>query len=89
MEAQREAVKMQSPGWGLGLCRADSENFVHVRPTGSRSITVKRSIPWVRYWLEVILTLMRWYRAYPLSLRHRGTGAQKRGVFVEQMTVRR
>ncbi|MDD2920442.1 IS6 family transposase [Rhodoferax sp.] len=39
--------------------------------------------------LEVMLTCVRWYVAYPLSLRHVEEMMQKRGVFVDHSTVHR
>src|SRR6202047_266711 len=39
--------------------------------------------------LEVMLTWLRWYVAYPLSLRHIEEMMQERGVFVDHATVHR
>src|SRR6202023_2201739 len=39
--------------------------------------------------LEVMLTCVRWYVAYPLSLRHIEEMMQERGVFVDHATVHR
>src|ERR1035437_3138804 len=39
--------------------------------------------------LEVMLTCVRWYVAYPLSLRHVEEMMQERGVFVDHSTVHR
>ena len=39
--------------------------------------------------LEVMLTRVRWYVAYPLSLRHVEEMMQERGVFVDHSTVHR
>ena len=36
-----------------------------------------------------MLTCMRWYVAYPLSLRHVGEMMQERDVFVDHSTVHR
>ena len=41
------------------------------------------------YPLEVMLTCVRWYVAYPLSLRHIEEMMQERGVFVDHSTVHR
>jgi len=41
------------------------------------------------YPLEVMLTCVRWYVAYPLSLRHVEKMMQERGVFVDHSTVHR
>jgi putative transposase len=42
-----------------------------------------------QYPLEVMLTYVRWYAAYPLSLRHIEEMMQGRGVFVDHSTVHR
>jgi transposase-like protein len=39
--------------------------------------------------IDVILTCVRWYVAYPLSLRHIDEMMQERGVFVDHVTVHR
>ena len=41
------------------------------------------------YFLEVMLTCVPWYVAYPLSLRHIEEMMQERGVFVDHSTVHR
>ena len=41
------------------------------------------------YQLEVMLTCVRWYVAYPLSLRHLEEMMHERGVFVDHSTVHR
>ena len=41
------------------------------------------------YQLEVMLTCVRWYVAYPLSLRHIEEMMHERGVFVDHSTVHR
>jgi len=43
----------------------------------------------IHYPLEVMLTCVRWYVAYPLSLRHIEEMMQERGVFVDHSTVHR
>lgn len=41
------------------------------------------------YPIDVMLTCVRWYVAYPLSLRHVEEMMQERGVFVDHSTVHR
>src|SRR2546428_3929328 len=43
----------------------------------------------LHYPVEVMLTCVRWYVAYPLSLRHIEELMQERGVFVDHATVHR
>jgi putative transposase len=43
----------------------------------------------MHYPLEVMLTCVRWYVAYPLSLRHIEEMMAERGVFVDHATVHR
>jgi transposase-like protein len=43
----------------------------------------------LHYPLEVMLTCVRWYVAYPLSLRHTEEMMRERGVFVDHATVHR
>ena len=43
----------------------------------------------MHYPLEVMLTCVRWYAAYPLSLRHIEEIMQERGVSVDPATVHR
>ena len=43
----------------------------------------------LHYPLEVMLTCVRWYVAYPLSLRHSEEMMAERGVFVDHVTVHR
>lgn len=43
----------------------------------------------LHYPLEVMLVCVRWYVAYPLSLRHFEEMMQERGVFVDHSTVHR
>ena len=43
----------------------------------------------LHYPLEVMLTCVRWYVAYPLSLRHIQEMMRERGVFVDHATVHR
>lgn len=41
----------------------------------------------LHYPLEVMLTCVRWYVAYPLSLRHIEEIMHERGVFVDHTTI--
>ena len=43
----------------------------------------------LHYPLEVMLTCVRWYVAYPLSLRHIEEMMRERGIFVDHATVHR
>ena len=43
----------------------------------------------MHYPLEVMLVCVRWYAAYPLSLRHIEEMMAERGVFVDHATVHR
>src|SRR5471030_1737660 len=43
----------------------------------------------LHYPLEVILTCVRWYVAYPLNLRHREGMMAERGIAVDHSTVHR
>ena len=43
----------------------------------------------LHYPLDVILTFVRWYAAYPLSLRHLEEMMAERGVSVDHSTVHR
>jgi len=51
---------------------------------GLRKVIKRRHYP-----LEVMLTCVRWYAAYPLSLRHIEEMMQERGVLVDHATVHR
>ena len=51
--------------------------------------TLKKVLKRLHYPLDVILTCVRWYVAYPLSLRHIEEMMQERGVFVDHSTVHR
>ncbi|MFL9921710.1 IS6 family transposase [Paraburkholderia fungorum] len=50
---------------------------------------VARVLKRLRYPLDVILTCVRWYVAYPLSLRHLEEMMAERGVSVDHSTVHR
>jgi transposase-like protein len=50
---------------------------------------LRRVIKRMHYPLEVMLTCVRWYVAYPLSLRHIEEMMAERGVFVDHATVHR
>jgi len=51
--------------------------------------TLRKVLKRLHYPLEVMLTCVRWYVAYPLSLRHVEKMMQERGVFVDHSTVHR
>jgi putative transposase len=51
--------------------------------------TLRKVLHRLHYPLEVMLTCVRWYVAYPLSLRHIEEMMQERGVFVDHTTVHR
>ena len=53
------------------------------------SSTLSKVLQRLHYPLEVMLTCVRWYVAYPLSLRHVEEMMQERGVFVDHSTVHR
>ena len=48
---------------------------------------LRKVIRRMHYPLEVMLTCVRWYAAYPLSLRHIEEMMEERGVFVDHATV--
>src|SRR5450830_1800460 len=50
---------------------------------------LRKVIKRMHYPLEIMLMCVRWYVAYPLSLRHIGEMMQERGVFVDHATVHR
>ena len=50
---------------------------------------VRKVIKRMHYPLEVMLTCVRWYAAYPLSLRHIEEMMAERGVVVDHATVHR
>lgn len=50
---------------------------------------LRKVIKRMHYPLEVMLTCVRWYAAYPLSLRHIEEMMQERGVVVDHATVHR
>ena len=51
--------------------------------------TVARVLKRLHYPLDVILTCVRWYVAYPLSLRHLEEMMSERGIEVDHSTVHR
>jgi len=55
----------------------------------TRDPGVARVLKRLHYPLEVILTCMRWYVAYPLSLRHLEEMMAERGIAVDHSTVHR
>jgi transposase-like protein len=50
---------------------------------------LRRVLKRLHYPLEIMLTCVRWYVAYPLSLRHIEEMMRERGVFVDHTTIRR
>ncbi|MSQ56784.1 MAG: IS6 family transposase [Limnohabitans sp.] len=50
---------------------------------------LNKALQRLHYPLEVMLTCVRWYVAYPLSLRHIEEMMHERGVFVDHSTVHR
>ena len=48
--------------------------------------TLNKVLQRLHYPLEVMLTCVRWYVAYPLSLRHIEEMMQERGVLVDHST---
>jgi putative transposase len=50
---------------------------------------LRKVIQRLHYPIEVMLTCVRWYAAYRLSLRHIEELMQERGVFVDHATVHR
>ena len=53
------------------------------------NIALRNFLKRLHYPLEVMLVWVRWYVAYPLSLRHIEEMMQERGVFVDHTTVHR
>ena len=51
--------------------------------------TLTKALKRLHYPLDVMLTCVCWYIAYPLSLRHVQEMMQERGVFVDHSTVHR
>ncbi|MEB0113233.1 IS6 family transposase [Variovorax sp. RTB1] len=51
--------------------------------------TLRKELRRLHYPLEVMLLCVRWYAAYPLSLRHIEEMMAERGVFVDHATVHR
>src|SRR5450830_2185321 len=56
---------------------------------GLISGAMRKVLKRLHYPLEVMLTCVRWYVAYPLSLRNIEEMMQERGVFVDHVTVHR
>ena len=52
-------------------------------------VALRKVIKRMHYPLEVMLTCVRWYAAYPLSLRHVEEMMAERGVAVDHATVHR
>jgi hypothetical protein len=53
------------------------------------SKAMKSVIKRLRFPLNIMLTCVRWYLAYPLSLRNLEEMMQERGVFVDHSTIHR
>lgn len=53
------------------------------------SSTLHKVLKRLHYPLEVMLTCVRWYVSYPLSLRHIEEMMQERSIFVDHVTVHR
>ncbi|PRX84435.1 DDE-type integrase/transposase/recombinase, partial [Paraburkholderia sp. BL25I1N1] len=53
------------------------------------NLAVARVLKRVHYPLDVMLTCVRWYVAYPLSLRHPEEMLAERGISVDHSTVHR
>ena len=51
--------------------------------------TLHKALQRLHYPLEIMLTCVRWYVAYPLSPRHVEEMMQERGVFIDHSTVHR
>ena len=52
-------------------------------------VALRKVVKRMHYPLEVMLTCVRWYAAYPLSLRHIEEMMAERGVGVDHATVHR
>src|SRR5665213_624574 len=65
-----------------GVARAWSESAVTI---GTMKSVVKR----LRFPLELMLVCVRWYVAYPLSLRNLEEMIQERGVTIDHSTIHR
>jgi len=78
-----------------GLCRSKRRVScaLAIRTTGRLMTTLKSAVARVlkrlHYPLDVILTCVRWYVAYPLSLRHLEEVMAERGISVDHSTVHR
>ena len=51
--------------------------------------SLRKVLKRLHYPIEVMLVCVRWYAAYPLSLRHIEEMMAERGVFVDHTTVHR
>jgi len=51
--------------------------------------SLRKVLKRLHYPIEVMLVCVRWYAAYPLSLRHIEQMMAERGVFVDHTTVHR
>ena len=50
---------------------------------------VSKALKRLHYPLDIMLTCVRWYVAYPLSLRNLEEMMQERGLFVDHSTIHR
>ena len=50
---------------------------------------LSKALKRLHYPLQIMLACVRWYTAYPLSLRHVAEMMQEPGVFVDHSTVHR
>jgi transposase-like protein len=53
------------------------------------NVEIAKVLKRLHYALEVMLTCVRWYVAYPLSLRHLEQMMAERGISVDHATVHR
>ena len=51
--------------------------------------TLSKALKRLHYSLQIMLACVRWYTAYPLSLRHVAEMMQEPGVFVDHSTMHR
>src|SRR5674476_204252 len=71
-----------------GSCRSNSCAMLDLRKSLIDSF-LNKVLKRLHYPLEVMLTCVRWYVAYPLSLHHVEEMMRERGVFVDHTTVHR
>jgi putative transposase len=75
----------------VGFCRSKPALIGWGKSDGRMMMieALRKVIRRMHYPIEVMLTCVRWYAAYPLSLRHIEELMQERGVFVDHATVHR